>query len=59
MHQLLQQLDKIEPCENQTLWRGVSYVPEHVKGDKILYKQFNSTSSKKETALAFANNAIF
>ena len=29
MYQLIQQLDKIEPCQESPLYRGVGYQPEH------------------------------
>ena len=47
MQQLLQQLDKIQKCQEKPLYRGVSYRPDYKIGDKILFKQFNSTSIKK------------
>lgn len=42
------------------LWRGVSYLPDHKVGDRILYKQFNSTTTNQKLAKQlFANEALF
>ncbi len=56
---LLNQLNKLPSVTNTVLWRGVDYLPDHFVGEKVLYKQFNSTSMKKDTATTFACGAIF
>ena len=59
IHELLEQLKKIKPLTNCELWRGVNYLPNHKAGDKILYKQFTSTSTSQEQALKFAGKTLF
>ena len=43
----------IRPFSGQG-FRGINYDPEAQKGQIITFKQFTSTSIKKETALSFA-----
>lgn len=51
---LYDQLEKIEPLKDKTLWRGIKYNHKYELGEEIHFEQFNSTSVKMEPALKFA-----
>lgn len=57
---LIKQLNTIQPLKTK-VWRGVDYVinPRYKKGQIIEWKQFNSTSSKRDVVYTFNPTTIF